>query len=136
MTDDHLGECHVPLRELTTSLKVDFRKQPLLPEPKKRKLSLDKSASEKFLTNAKGSISFTVSWLPEGGVWRPKTPPKSKQSAQAAPKWHPKSAQSPSFASAIADEKADSSGTRLYGAWKLGDAADDELVMSAKSPRQ
>jgi len=136
MTDDHLGECHVPLRELTTSLKVDFRKQPLLPEPKRRKLSLDKSASEKFLTNAKGSISFTVSWLPEGGVWRPKTPPKSKQSSQAAPKWHPKSAQSPSFASAIADEKADSSGTRLYGAWKLGDAADDELVMSAKSSRQ
>ena len=103
----------------------------------------------------KGTISFTVCWLPDGGMWRPpssgdlRLPGGSYTAERVERARASKSANSPTkqsqqraeaaggFAAALGEaELGAGSGAatppRLFGAWKLGDKEDDELVATAQ----
>ena len=152
----------MPLEPLGRSSRLEFAKQLLQPEPEaggdgatdrargaasRRRLSMSSAVPP-----PKGSISFTVSWLPDGGVWRPPSSadlrlPSGAYTAERVGRARAsKSANSPAkqaensgggFAAALgeADGGAGSGAAtppRLFGAWRLGDKEDDELVANAQ----
>ena len=146
------------------SSRLDFLKQTLQPEVPAGGRRGSLAGIGKAVPPPKGSISFTVSWLPDGGVWRPPSSgdlrcnlPTSSYTAErvgrarASKERGNSPANSPakraeaggggggggrggSFSAALGE--ADAGGTRLFGAWRLGgDKEDEGLVASARSPR-
>ena len=60
---DPLGEVRVPLDALSHDFKLEFYKQPLYPDAERRR-----SITGRAIPAPTGSISFVISWRPDGMV--------------------------------------------------------------------